>query len=94
LFLERVKANGYCYLYLNKYEVREHYANNKRCIYRFGRIEQALRNFYKWKNNPDNIPEDLKRKGVDERKLTIWIMTLEKGKHPKTGRKFEPIKII
>lgn len=90
-YLERVRAKGNVYLYLKEYAVRKHYANNSIIIYRFGRIDQALKNMQNWKRNYSLFPIKLKKMGFNKKDLMIWIETLESGVH-KTGRVFESVK--
>jgi hypothetical protein len=89
LFLERAHAKGYSYLYLKKYDARENYANNKIIIYRFGRVQEALKKMYKWRDNFNLFPGELIEEGCTKEDLDIWIKTLETGVHVKTGRMFK-----
>lgn len=90
LYLERVCSKGQYYLYLRKYKVRSYYESNKKTVYRFGRIEDALSRMYFWKRNFELFPHELKVYGCTYDDLLSWINTLENGVH-KTGRTFEPI---
>ncbi|TRM08768.1 hypothetical protein FH966_14795 [Lentibacillus cibarius] len=87
MYLERVVSKGFCYLYLKEYAVRSHYASNSIIVYRFGRIEKALKNMYIWRNDFGLFPEQLQNLGCTQKDLNEWIRTLETGVH-KTGRVF------
>lgn len=87
MYLERVRAKGKTYLYLKKYYVRDNYSNNTMTIYGFGRIEQALKQMYRWKCDLSTLPEDLKQEDCSIKDLDTWIATLETGVH-KSGRSF------
>ncbi len=56
-------------------------------VYRFGRIDNALRQMYKWQKDFSEFPEELKKEGCKKKDLSSWINTLESGLHP-TGRSF------
>lgn len=90
MYLERVKAKGRYYLYLRKYKVRRYYESNKKTIYGFGRIDNALTQMYEWRNNFTKFPQELIDRGCTYDDLLEWIDTLENGVH-KTGRTFDPV---
>lgn len=78
-------------MYLRKYKVREFYESNKKTVYRFGRIEDALSKMHYWKRNFELFPKQLKTYGCTYDDLCSWIDTLESGKHKSSGRRFDPV---
>jgi len=92
LFLTRVQSRNFQYLYLRKYKRRENYADHKKTLYRFGRIENALKDMYRWQEDINSLPDELKDIGCNRDKVETWIKTLETGIHPKTSRVFKPLK--
>ncbi|SEO80669.1 hypothetical protein SAMN04488134_11364 [Amphibacillus marinus] len=86
MYLERVKAKGKTYLYVRKYCVRPNYSNNTKTVFRFGRIEKALKQLYSWQLG-DKLPNELVKEGCTRQDIADWINTLETGIH-KTGRSF------
>lgn len=77
MFLTRVTAKGYTYLYLKEYRRRENYADNKVIVYRFGRLENALEDMIFWINNFDEAPQDLIRLGATKKDLESWIRKIQ-----------------
>lgn len=77
-FLTRVHANGATYLYLREYATRRNVINNSVTIYRFGRIDNALKKMHKWKQDINKFPEQLKRRGFEKEDLKAWIKRVER----------------
>lgn len=87
MYLERVKAKGKTYLYVRKYCVRPNYSNNTMTVFRFGRLDKALRQLYIWKHDFNKLPNELKTEGCTKQDVIDWISTIESGIH-KSGRSF------
>jgi hypothetical protein len=86
LFLSKKTTKGHHYLYLQRYQVRDHYKNLKLTVFRFGRLESAKQQMYAWRENFNEFPKELIDLGCTKRDLEVWIVTIETGVH-KTGRK-------
>lgn len=84
MFLERVRAKGNYYLYLKAYSVRSNYAKPYVTVYKFGRVERALKNMKAWKNDFNSFPGELKELGLNKKDLDSWIRAIESGSTTKT----------
>lgn len=88
MFLSKVKSNGNHYLYLSRYDSKEHYVIKRKTIYKFGRLEFAIKNMYEWREDFKKFPLELLELGCVKSDLEGWIKTMETGV-TKTGRIFE-----
>jgi hypothetical protein len=82
MFLKPVKAKGNIYVYLCSYDSQE---QDKKFLYGFGRLDKALKEMYRWKDNFFCFPISLLELGCKREDLLDWIKTLETG-ITKTGR--------
>lgn len=83
-WLTTINSNGSTYVYLLEYVGEQEFKRSReQIVYKFGRIEVALKEMEFWYKFDIFFPDDLRKMGYDRKNLNEWIKQLEKKKSRK-----------